>query len=408
MTNTEMTMIAGMDIGNGYVKGKISINGNKPRRIDLPSCIAYTGRSAWLPADADDAYMEELINELDCDIKSNALKPLDEGRILVGNRAVSSGRTPVVFSIDDHKPKCDDSLSVQLILSSLAGAALEEYYREEKELPTSSLQVKVAMGIALPFSDYLQYHTRYHDMFVGGTHTVHIHNFASDVTVNIEFEQVVVLAEGQAAQYAIAELGADFLDAALEECRESGAQIDDSITGEVLETYENTVGIDIGEGTVNYPVFRNGRIAVELSSSINKGYGNVLENVIAAVRNESYAPETRKELEQQLRDENPKPHMKRIQERLADFEADEARELAREIIAEYKSVISRVKFSADVVYVFGGGATRMHDLLYPQLLEASKLDYDSYIPVIYMSSDYSRDLNRNGLYQVAKLAAEQQ
>lgn len=402
-----MNIIAGLDIGNGYVKGKVAVNGGAPERVDLPSCVAYTGHAAWLPAEADDAYMADFVNAMDCDIKSPAIKPVDEGRIFVGERAVTSGRSPVVFNIDERKPKCDDSLSFQLILATLAGVAVENAWKNDGKLPEESMQVEASLGVALPFSDYLQYRDRYRDELEGARHTVHIHNFENDITVNIDFTHVVVLAEGQAAQYAIAELGEKFLDAALAQCKKEGAVFDKSITGKELASYENTIGIDVGEGTTNYPTFRNGRIAVELSSSINKGYGTALENVIDIVRNEPFAPQTRKELERQLRDENPKPHMRKVQERLADFEADESRLLARDIVDEYKSVLSRIKLDTDVVYVFGGGATRLRDVLYPQLIEASKLADGAYVPIIYMDSAYSRELNRNGLFQVAQIAAEE-
>lgn len=402
----EMEMIAGLDIGNGYVKGKLSFGGDKPKRVDLPSCISYTGHTAWLPSTLEDVDMNDFVNELDCDISSFAINGIDEGRIIVGNRAVSTGRAPIVFNISERKPKCDDALSIQLVLTTIAAEATKEYWEKTGELPTESLQVNVVLSVALPFADYTQYADRYRDM-LEGRHSVYIYNFADDIAVNITFTKVVVLAEGQAAQYAITALGADFMENALEECRAAGALFDEKLTGDALAGYENTVGIDIGEGTVNYPVFRNGRIAVESSSTINKGYGSVLESVMEAVRNEVYAPSSRKELDQQLRDENPKPHLAKIQAQLTRLEEEETRSLVRDILDEFKSVIARVKFTTDVIYVFGGGASRVREQLYPLLVEACKLADDAYIPVIYLDSEYSRDLNRNGLYQVAAMAADE-
>lgn len=397
---------AGLDIGNGYTKGKLSIDGAKPKKVDLPSCVSYIGRASWLPTEPDDEYMSDLINELDCDIASSAIKPTDNGRIIFGRRAVSSGRTPIIFNIDDHIPKCDDSLSAQLVLGVLAAEAVQKYWEDNHNLPTESLQVSCSLGIALPFSDYMQYRERYRKMFEGAHHNVHIHNFEHDVTVNVDFSCVRVLAEGQAAQYAITELGPDFLDKVLVRCKSQGLTIDESITGEVLCGYLNTVGIDIGEGTVNFPVFRNGRIAVESSASINKGYGTVLSAVVEEIRNEPYAPESRKDLAELMLKQNPNPQQKRLQARLSEFIEDEVRLFARDVIMEYKAVLSRVKLGMDVVYVYGGGADSVRDILYPMLREASKLDENTYTPVVYLDSSYSRDLNRNGLYQVACLKAE--
>ena len=394
---------AGLDIGNGYVKGKYSIDNAKPKKIDLPSCVNYVASTRWLPVDVDAKYMQNLTNNLDCDISSSAISPQDNYRLYVGKRAVSSGQTPIIFDINDSTPKCNNSLSAQLVLSTLASVVLQKYYEDVKKLPQESLQVECSLGVALPFSDYMQYRERYRKLFTDTTHSVHIHNFEHDVTVNIKFSNVRVLAEGQAAQYAITELGSQFLDKVLMRCVDLGLVIDKSITGDVLCSYMNTIGIDIGEGTVNFPVFRDGKISVETSSSINKGYGSVLSSVVDSVRNESYAPKSRKDLAEFMLVKNPNPTQAQLQSCLGNYIDAETRVFARDVISEYKAVLSRVKLGTDVVYVYGGGADAVRDILYPQLRKASKLGENIYTPVIYLDSSYSRDLNRNGLYQVACL-----
>lgn len=402
-----MEMIAGLDIGNGYVKGKVSVDGGAPHRLDLPSCVDYVSVGyKWTPADPTDGYMENLANSLDCEIDSWMIPEEDRRRMLVGERAAFVSSSLRQFDIEDHVPKCDSPLSGQLILSSVAAEAVRAYWEKNKELP-DELFVSVDLGVALPFGDYIEYRKHYRKMLEGGRHIVKILNFDNAIEVGVEFRQVSVLAEGQAAQYAITELGAEFLDAALSLSKERGLVIDDSITGETLVGYTNTIGIDIGEGTVNYPVFQNGFIEPAASSSINKGYGTVLEKVIEATRSANYEIDSRKELEQLLRNENPTPMQRAIQEKLQVLEQEEIDTFTRDVVSEYKRVMSPIKFSTQVVYVFGGGASRVRSVLYERLLEASRVADGIYLPVVYLDDNsYSRDLNRNGLYQIAKMSAE--
>ena len=406
--NERIDIMGGLDIGNGYVKGKLVVNDGDPFMVDMPSCVSYIPNTNWLPVEPDNDYMDNIYNELDCEITSAAINPSDRGRLLFGKRAVESGNTPVIFNIDDNTPKCEDSLSAELVLGILAGVALREYWREAHALPDAKLEVHMRMGIALPISDYMEYRETYRQKFMGGVHTVHVHNFDRDVTIDIYFDAVNVLAEGTAAQYAITDLGAAFLDAVLADCRASGIYIDEQETGATLVNYRNVIGIDIGEGTVNFPVFRDGKPSIETSSSINKGYGTVLSKVVAQTRNWAAAPQSRKQLAEFMLKPNPSPREQRMLARFKELIDEEISIFARDIIMEYKAVMNKVKLNVDAVYVYGGGANPVREILYPLLVDASRLMEDVYLPVVYLNSDYSRDLNRNGLYMVAKMVKDSQ
>lgn len=408
MNKYEVNIIGGLDIGNGYTKGKVAINGDKdhPVMVDLPSCVSYISPTRWIPTDPDRTYLDDFWNELDCDITSEAISTADAGRVIFGRRAVESGNTPVIFNISDHVPKCDDSLSSQLVLGCIASAALRYFYNTYGELPQDTLKVSTTIGLALPIADFVDYHDRYRHKFMASDHQVYIHNFDRDVVVDIHFNEVAVLAEGAAAQYAITELGKDMLDLALDEARSAHIPIDASETGDTLVHYTNTIGVDVGEGTVNFPVFRNGKVSVENSSSINKGYGTVLQNVVEQVRNMSFAPQSRKDLAEFMLKPYPNAQQRKLRNKLETYIDAETAIFARDVIMEYKAVLNRVKLNADVVYVYGGGANSVRNILWPALVEASKLDDDIYTPVIYLNSAYSRDLNRNGLYMVAKIAED--
>lgn len=398
-----MKCIAGLDIGNGYVKGKVSIDGKKPLLVDLPSTVSYISGQD-LDRMPTDGYMNDFVNKLDATFISKGIKALDEGRVLLGKRAIHSGGSQVEFNIDNHEPKSQDSLSTMLVLGSIAAICLEDLYKSGKDLFEDTIKITVGLGIALPIEDYMAYKDQYVETLMDTSHHVHVHNFEKPITVEIIFDDVQVLAEGAAGQYAISNLGAPFLQMALDMARENGFSIDEGYTGEVLTKAQNTIGIDVGEGTTNFPVFQNGDVAIEVSSSINKGYGTVLSNVVAELRNTPFSFESRKDLADFLLEEDLMPNQIRLKAKVMTYVEKEINIFVRDVIKEYTNIFRKVGIRTDVVYVYGGGANPVQKYLYPMLNKASILDDNMSVPVIYLDSNYSRDLNRNGLYEAAVLS----
>ncbi len=78
--------------------------------------------------------------------------------------------------------------------------------------------------------------------------------------------------------------------------------------------------------------------------------------------------------------------------------------LCGDILRRYTQIFSQVGIRTDVIYVYGGGATPLRDVLYPMLVDASTIS-GSPLPVLYMRSEDSRDLNRNGLFDGASVMA---
>jgi hypothetical protein len=401
-----MRIVAGLDIGNGYVKGKATVDGAKtPVLIDLPSAVSYTVGSD-IPQIPSDEFLSTFENELDATIVSRAINQLDAGRVFFGQRGIRSGESLREFNIENHVPKCQDALSTMLVLGSLASAAIRGYWAKKHKLPQESLSVEATIGIALPIEDFMEWKDVYKTTLMGESHHVTVHNFDHNIDVVISIKDVEVLAEGAAAQYAIAHTGPDFLQMALDEARANGAQIDASYTGKVLVQAKNTIGIDIGEGTTNFPVFHHGAVSIESSTSINKGYGSVLTAVVASLRNTRYAFDSRKALADFMLDDNVMPAQKTVQKTVQHYIDNQVVIFARELMKEYTNIFRKVGLRTEVIYVYGGGANDVKNTLYPMIIEASTLADGNCLPVIYLDSTYSRDLNRTGLYEVASLGAQ--
>lgn len=402
--NKEMKIIAGLDIGNGYVKGKATVDGGEAILVDMPSAVSYTVGSD-IPKPATDEYMKNFENKMDATIVSRAIPAMDAGRVFFGQRGILSGESLREFNIENHVPKCQDALSTMLVLGSLASVALESYYKTNGSIP-DTLNVKAAIGIALPIEDFMDWKDSYRNTLMGEVHHVTVHNFDHNVDVVIAIADVEVLAEGAAAQYAIANMGPDFLQLALDDARANGAQIDPVYTGKTLAAAQNTIGIDIGEGTTNFPVFSRGTVSIESSKSINKGYGTVLTSVVGSLRNTPYAFDSRKDLADFMLADNVMPAQKMVQNTVQHYIDEQVVVFSREVMKEYTNIFRKVGLRSEVIYIYGGGANNVKKTLYPMVIEASTLSEGNCLPVIYLDSTYSRDLNRTGLYEVAVLGAQ--
>lgn len=400
----EMRVIAGLDIGNGYVKGKVSVDGSKPIMIDMPSVVSYTAGSS-IPKEYTPKYVESFENEMDATIISPQVQGIDAGRVLFGRRAIKSGGNIREFNIENHVPKCQDALSTMLILGSVASSAIRAYCGKHNALP-SELSVDACIGIALPIEDFMDWKDVYSAKLMGSAHTVNVQNFGQNIPVTIKFSAVTPLAEGAAAQYAITSLGADFLQAALDDARAMGAHIDAAYTGEMLASIQNTIGIDVGEGTVNFPVFMDAQVNIEASSSINKGYGTVLTEVVAETRNRpGLSFDNRKALADFMLDDSNIPAKVKRRAALQKVVDEQVNLFVRDVLREFTNIYRKTGAQIDAVYIYGGGAGQIRDALYGAVLAETADETGDSIPVIYLDSSYSRDLNRTGLYQVAELVA---
>ena len=133
-----MNMIAGLDIGNGYVKGSTSVNGQEKTTIDFMSGVAIQTNGHDIKTRVEDAedLIKDIFNEMECAFDS----PIIESNFhrLFGRRGVSSARSVKEFDVSSTMSKADDELSSVLVCGCLAGKALQAYFKETGALPTDT------------------------------------------------------------------------------------------------------------------------------------------------------------------------------------------------------------------------------------------------------------------------------
>ena len=413
-------LTGGADVGNGYVKSVIrgvDASGNEQvDEVDIPSGVAIINRPLHLPTADEQALIEvqrggeqSLFNNLDVSFVSPMVP--DQYRRLFGARGISADGAFEEFDVVGHRSKAEQPLSKSLVMGLFAAKALRDHVRSTGALPAADevLSVEARVALALPITEYMHHRTSYAAEFMAGVHTVTVHNFATPVTVKLRFADVQVIAEGASAQYAITAKGEPLMKVMLADVRSRGIALEGIEPDDVLAA-QHTIGIDIGEGTVNFPVFSSGKFNPDASTTFNKGYGSVLNRAIASMESAGFHAgfSSRKQLAAYLQ---AKPSaMKRGQyDRVQGFVDSEIEFFADNVADQFGRVLGIVGPMTEVAYVYGGGSGPVKGALYPKLLaKVAEMsgDEESSFPVLYLDASYSRHLNREGLF-IAAEAVEQ-
>lgn len=391
-------MIAGLDIGNGYVKGQID-----GKTIKFPSVCAvnFTGSALPTPKERlNEFFSRSVYDQLDATFDSNTVK--NSSHRFFGERALSSGLTLEEFDVNSSQSKAEVDLSGVLVLGALAGRILVDYWNEHKALPTETLKKTCDLITALPVTEYRAFRDGYAKRFMGQSHVVTIHNFEKPVRIEITFTSVHVMSEGEAAGYAMLfsddKLMQGFLDAA----RKAGQDLE-GVTPADLKNAASTIGLDIGEGTLNFAVFTGKRFNYDISTSVPKGYSQVLMRTMDRVL-ENGGPRfsSRKELAEFMGRE-PSALSRARYNSVKQVLDQESHAFAREIAMKASQVIAKAGGLVEAIYVFGGGAIPMKEFLYPELLKITSAGTGSDpLPLLYLDDQQAQFLNEFGLYMVAE------
>ncbi len=414
MSTNPIHLTGGIDVGNGYVKGVIRNEQTAVvDEVDLPSAVIATPRqSPKVPL--EDATASKVVADTELDfynrLDASLTTPLigDSDRRIFGRSALNvRGSKFTEFEVHDgHNSKADQHLSKILVLGVFAAKALRDFVRENGALPDHELRVKVRAGLALPINEFVSRRHAYAAEFTGrlggadpSVHLVTIKNFSTPVSVRIEFIDIQVIAEGASAQYAIADKGEQLATALLADLRSREAGALAGVTGADLVAARNTIGIDVGEGTVNFPVFTDGRFNPEAASTLDMGYGTVLANALDRLDEADLRFTSRKQLADFLQ-AVPSALQRGRHQRAEQLVEPDIKYLVEAIGAAFDEVLAASGESTEAVYVYGGGSGPIKSLLYPALLKVA-----GDVPVLYLDASYSRHLNREGLYIAARAGA---
>ena len=422
----QYTYIAGLDIGNGYVKGLIEPAGDSAGdcgidEIDMPSSVVQIMTPNQVPApdsSAAEVVADDFYNAIDMTTTSQMVG--DQMRRIFGVRSLHASGSIDEFDLVGKRSKAQQKLSKVLVLGIIAAKAVKDFVTEHGHLPRPGtedpqvLTVRATVGLALPINEFMVHRDGYAASFKGSSgeagrmvHLVTIGNFETPVTVQIIFDEVVVIAEGASAQYAITNGGEPLMKGLLADVRSKGLDLPGIGPADVLAA-TNTIGVDIGEGTVNFPVFSGGKFNPDASRTLAKGYGSVLEDAIETMDRNGFAHtfRSRKQLADYLQSE-PSALKRNFHDKVRDFVEQQAEFFVGEICQEFSTVLADVGAVTEVAYVYGGGSGPLREKLHGALIDkAVEMGGTDVFPVMYLDSMYSRKFNREGLMLAARRTHE--
>ena len=404
-TPSKIKITGGIDVGNGYVKAALRGAGEKVDKFDIPSGVALVTGAVDLPT-PDSAAVEvagptaDIFNELDVTFASPLVHSTH--RHLFGRRALKA-QTPRFeeFDVISGISKAEQSLTKVLVLGLFAGKALRDYVAANGTLPTTQLDVEARVALALPIDEYREHRHGFAESFKQGTHLVTVMNFETAVIVRITFVDVQVAAEGASAQFAIRQLGVGLADSMIEDVRAHGQALED-ITGQDIYDATSTVGIDIGEGTVNFPVYSDAKFNGDASRTFDKGYGNVLMNSLNPLKKAGLPFNSRKALADYLLS-TPSALKRAEHAKVTAIVAEQAELFSEQVVEEFRKILAEVGRDTEVIYVFGGGSGSVRESLHPKLVQV----VPEGTPVLFLDTRYSRHLNREGLLIAATMVEGQ-
>lgn len=408
MTNTQTgsalhtaPITAGFDSGNGYVKANIE----GTVRVYPSIAVKQFNTAQHTPLSDEDvaAFMGDIINQMDLSFSSPLVRSTE--RRLFSERALKSGLSLEEYDVFSRTSKAVADLSGVLTLATIAADRLSKHYADGHPLPfNDTLKVHVNLATALPIGEHKHNARPYREKFLndGSSHIVTFHNFERPIRVEIVFDKVYVANEGESAQYGLMFAQAPFLDMIRTEALKGFPDGElDEITGQDLVGAKNTLGIDIGEGTIDFAVFSNGRFNPDASSTLNQGYGSVLESTLSRLQEEGYPYRSRKELSEFIHDV-PSPLTRKKWNYVKNMNQSEEARFGDVVSGEVSKVFNRVGGFIEVIFVFGGGASPLEWTLFEKIqARVEEFGVDNTVPIVYLDSKYSRFLNVQGLYQVA-------
>lgn len=385
------------DGGNGYMKDSV----NEQRSI-FPSVI-----SRVLPSgepepininDFDEVknVLNNYLNYMDVTVQSQSIH--NNGRFLVGNIVTDNGMDGITFNVNSTEGKSHSDISLICLFALLAYKGLKDVF-EGTDLPQVINITVNRMITALPIDEIKIKGAAdaYKQRFTDNDHVVLINTFTQPITVNLHFEQVSVMPEGVVAEYGV-----------IGDPRNSDDYRDDDLFNELREQYNlpgfdgedvlqigNVLGIDIGEGTVDFSIIKGVSPVPRLNSSIYMGVGNVIENATQALH-EQYPSVPIMDRQTFMKIANS--HRGRESQAYLQCLNEQKVALEDQITERVKTIYTKMKGQIDLIIVSGGGAAAMKDHYYKEFKRViDEVSPFGAAPLLWVPNKYTQTLNLDGM-----------
>ena len=397
--NNVVKMNVANDLGYGSVKAKVN-----DTKIHFPSVLALQReQDIAKPVEFDSekeklSYLSDMINHMDVTVSSSAVKT--QGRFLLGTAAVKSSLPMRAFDVNDFTGKSDNDLSIILTLGMIAAQRVALAVENDEDL-SEQLNAEVNMTTALPVSEGKKNGIvdSYINKYVNSKHTVVFHNLKDPITVSLTFNKVYVALEGEVAQLYIQNSDIKLKGLIKKDFAKNYPELATEIEVTDLVKIKNLLGIDIGEGTTDLVVIKDGKANAVSSTSLPTGYGNALQDAIDVLQTQNMNFEARSQLQDYL-SQDVSPLAKRMQNKVRQTVFEQLAPFADKIVEAASKTMRKAGANVEVLYVYGGGSIPMLEQTELRQKLAQKMkDFSGGIdvPVIWIDKSYAQILNEKGL-----------
>lgn len=397
--NNVVKMNVANDLGYGSVKAKVN-----DTKIHFPSVLALQReQDIAKPVEFDSekeklSYLSDMINHMDITVSSSAVKT--QGRFLLGTAAVKSSLPMRAFDVNDFTGKSDNDLSIILTLGMIAAQRVALAVENSEDL-SEQLNAEVNMTTALPVSEGKKNGIvdSYINKYVNSKHTVVFHNLKDPITVSLTFNKVYVALEGEVAQLYIQNSDIKLKGLIKKDFAKNYPELATEIEVTDLVKIKNLLGIDIGEGTTDLVVIKDGKANAVSSTSLPTGYGNALQDAIDVLQTQNMNFEARSQLQDYL-SQDVSPLAKRMQNKVRQTVFEQLAPFADKIVEAASKTMRKAGANVEVLYVYGGGSIPMLEQTELRQKLAQKMkDFSGGIdvPVIWIDKSYAQILNEKGL-----------
>lgn len=397
--NNVVKMNVANDLGYGSVKAKVN-----DTKIYFPSVLALQReQDIAKPVEFDSekeklSYLSDMINHMDVTVSSSAVKT--QGRFLLGTAAVKSSLPMRAFDVNDFTGKSDNDLSIILTLGMIAAQRVALAVENDEDL-SEQLNAEVNMTTALPVSEGKKNGIvdSYINKYINSKHTVVFHNLKDPITVSLTFNKVYVALEGEVAQLYIQNSDIKLKGLIKKDFAKNYPELATEIEVTDLVKIKNLLGIDIGEGTTDLVVIKDGKANAVSSTSLPTGYGNALQDAIDVLQTQNMNFEARSQLQDYL-SQDVSPLAKRMQNKVRQTIFEQLAPFADKIVEAASKTMRKAGANVEVLYVYGGGSIPMLEQTELRQKLAQKMkDFSGGIdvPVIWIDKSYAQILNEKGL-----------
>ena len=397
--NNVVKMNVANDLGYGSVKAKVN-----DTKIHFPSVLALQReQDIAKPVEFDSekeklSYLSDMINHMDITVSSSAVKT--QGRFLLGTAAVKSSLPMRAFDVNDFTGKSDNDLSIILTLGMIAAQRVALAVENGEDL-SEQLNAEVNMTTALPVSEGKKNGIvdSYINKYVNSKHTEVFHNIKDPITVSLTFNKVYVALEGEVAQLYIQNSDIKLKGLIKKDFAKNYPELATEIEVTDLVKIKNLLGIDIGEGTTDLVVIKDGKANAVSSTSLPAGYGNALQDAIDVLQTQNMNFEARSQLQDYL-SQDVSPLAKRMQNKVRQTVFEQLAPFADKIVEAASKTMRKAGANVEVLYVYGGGSIPMLEQTELRQKLAQKMkDFSGGIdvPVIWIDKSYAQILNEKGL-----------